>query len=47
MGDEGAKAWCGMGSAEYSLNAATSHYFMSSKSCESDKFEWFGGAAIS
>ena len=46
IGAEGAKARCGMGSAENLLNAAACHDIMSSTSCESDKFRWFGGAAI-
>ena len=47
IGAEGAKAWCGVGSAENSLNAAACYDFMSSASCDSDKFGWLGGAAIS
>ena len=43
IGAEGAKACCGVDSAEYSLNAAACHDFMSSASCDdSDKFGWFG-----
>ena len=47
IGTEGAKALCGAGLRRKSLNAAVCHDVMSSASCESDKFGWFGGAAIS
>jgi len=46
IGDEGAKAWCVVGSAE-SLNAAACHDVMFSTSCDSDKFGWFGGPVVS
>ena len=45
IGDEGAKAWCVMGSAE-SLNAAACHYVMFSKSSDSEKFGRVGGAVV-
>ena len=46
MGDEGAKAWCVVGSAE-SLNAAACHDVMFSTSSYSEKFGWFAGAVVS
>ena len=46
IGDEGAKAWCVVGSSE-SLNAAACHDVMSPTSFDSDKFGWFGGAVVS
>ena len=46
IGDEGAKAWCVVGSAE-SLNAAACHDVMSPTSFDSDKFGWFGGPVVS
>ena len=46
IGDEGAKAWCVVGSAE-SLNAAACHDVMFSTSSCSEKFGWFAGAVVS
>ena len=46
IGDEGAKAWCVVGSAE-SLNAAACHDVMFSKSSDSEKFGRVGGAVVS
>ena len=46
IGDEGAKAWCVMGSAE-SLNAAACHDVMFSTSSDSEKFGRVGGAVVS
>ena len=46
IGDEGAKAWCVVGSAE-SLNAAACHDVMFSTSSYSEKFGWFAGAVVS
>ena len=50
IGDEGAKAWCVVGSAE-SLNAAACHvfncFYMFSTSSYSEKFGWFAGAVVS
>jgi len=46
IGDEGAKAWCVVGSAE-SLNAAACHDVMFSTSFDSEKFGWFAGAVVS
>ena len=46
IGDEGAKAWCVVGSAE-SLNAAACHDVMFSTSFDSEKFVCFGGAVVS
>ena len=45
IGDEGAKAWCVVGSAE-SLNAAACHDVMFSTSSY-EKFGWFAGAVVS
>ena len=46
IGDEGAKAWCVVGSTE-SLNAAACHdVVMFSTSFDSEKFGWFGGAVV-
>ena len=46
IGDEGAKAWCVVGSAE-SLNAAACHAVIFSTSFDSEKFGWFGGVVVS
>ena len=46
IGAEGAKAWCGMGSTENSLNAAACHGVMFSTSCDSVKFGWFEFGAV-
>ena len=46
IGDEGAKAWCVVGSAE-SLNAAACHAVIFSTSSDSDKFGRVGGAVVS
>ena len=45
IGDEGVKAWCGVGSAE-SLNAGACHDVMFSTSSYSKKFGWFAGAVV-
>ena len=42
IGDEGAKAWCVVGSTECCGDLMED--VMSPTSCDSDKFEWFGGA---
>ena len=44
IGDEGAKAWCVVGSAE-SLNAAACHDVTFPTSFDR-KFGWFGGAVV-
>ena len=42
IGDENAKAWCVVGSTECCGDLMED--VMSRTSCDSDKFEWFGGA---
>ena len=46
IGDEGAKAWCVVGSTEDLLNAAACHDVTFPTSFDR-KFGWFGGAVVS